>query len=55
MILYFPYLFICIFQPLAQFSYSVTLSHPCDLTMWFLLGDKLYDHNSGHLSTRKYV
>ena len=55
MIQYFPYLFLYIFQLLAQFSYPVTLPHPCDLTIWFLLGDKLYNHHGGHLSTRKYV
>ena len=49
MIQYFPYLFLYIFQLLAQFSYPVSLLHSCDLTIWFLLGDKLYDHDGGHV------
>ena len=37
MISYFPYLFIYTFQLLAQFSYPVTLPHPCDLTVYSCL------------------
>ena len=55
MILYFPYLFIYMFQLLAPFSYPVTLSHPCDLTIQFLLWGKLYDHDGGNISTGKYM
>ena len=40
---------------MAQLSNPVTLPHPCDLTVWFLLWGKLHDHNGGHLSTGKHV
>ena len=55
MILYLLYLFIYMFQLLAQLYYPVTLPHPCDLTIRFLLVGKLYDHDGGYLSTGKYV
>ena len=42
MILYLPYLFILTFQLLAELDYPVTPPYPCNLTLRFLLGGKLW-------------